>query len=273
MKPEAQVFSARAGRRFASALTVACAALVLGTATNAQDRDPTILYEDNGLTVRTHLQAGVNAVSEQNLFWGFADSFAPGSGFNADKNWLEFYIKPGVSFEKRLDAGQVFYGKLSAVASYTLGTDAYDYGDTGRTTIEEAYLGLRMQQAEGMGFDISLGPRELKLGTGMLIANGGSSGFERGALKFGPRKAWEMAAIGKRARAAAQPVIAGASAYRVIAASTDQVVVGTIADERVIMARTIDPLKAANDIALSLAAGGRLHPARIGVQIDSDACV
>jgi hypothetical protein len=31
----------------------------------------------------------------------------------------------------------------------------------------------------------------------MLIANGGTSGFERGALKFGPRKAWEVAAIGR----------------------------------------------------------------------------
>ncbi|OWY14228.1 hypothetical protein B6V73_16675 [Thioclava sp. JM3] len=197
MKADIQVSSARARRGVASALTATSIALASITAASAQDRDPTILYESNGTTVRTHLQAGVNAVSEQNLFWDFADSFAPGAGFNADKNWLEFYIKPGVSFEKTLDSGQVFYGKLSAVASYTLGTDAYDYGDTGRTTIEEAYLGLRMQQTEGMGFDFSLGPRELKLGTGMLIANGGSSGFERGALKFGPRKAWEMAAIGK----------------------------------------------------------------------------
>lgn len=168
----------------ASALTVACVALVFSTATNAQDRDPTILHEDDGITVRTHLQAGVNAVSEQNLFWDFADSFASGAGFNANKNWLEFYIKPGLSFEKRLDVGHVFYGKLSAVASYTLGTDAYDYGNTGRMTIEEAYLGLRMQQDEGMGFDFSLGPRELKLGTGMLIANGGSSGFERGGAQI-----------------------------------------------------------------------------------------
>lgn len=86
MKPEAQVFSARAGRRFASALTATSIALASITAASAQERDPTILYEDNGLTVRTHLQAGVNAVSEQNLFWDFADSFAPGSGFNADKN-------------------------------------------------------------------------------------------------------------------------------------------------------------------------------------------
>ena len=31
----------------------------------------------------------------------------------------------------------------------------------------------------------------------MLISNGASNGFERGALKFGPRKAWEFAGIGK----------------------------------------------------------------------------
>lgn len=31
----------------------------------------------------------------------------------------------------------------------------------------------------------------------MLIANGATSGFERGALKFGPRKAWERAAIAR----------------------------------------------------------------------------
>lgn len=31
----------------------------------------------------------------------------------------------------------------------------------------------------------------------MLIANGATSGFERGALKFGPRKAWEAAVIGR----------------------------------------------------------------------------
>ena len=48
---------------------------------------------------------------------------------------------------------------------------------------------------DGLILDISAGPRELKLGTGMLIANGGASGFQRGALKFGPRKAWEMAGV------------------------------------------------------------------------------
>jgi hypothetical protein len=96
-----------------------------------------------------------------------------------------------------LDGGGALYGKVSVVASYTLGTDAYAAEDTGRTTLEEAYLGVRLPVGEARTLDLSLGPRELKLGTGMLIANGGSSGFERGALKFGPRKAWEMSAIAR----------------------------------------------------------------------------
>ena len=167
------------------------------TASHAQDRDPMLLYDANGITVRGHLQFGLNAVSEQNLFWSFSDTVAPGSGFDPDADWLEVYVKPGLSFEKTLDSGSVLYGKASAVASYTLSTDAYDFENTGRATLEEAYLGFRTTVSNGLSFDVSLGPRELKLGTGMLIANGGSSGFERGALKFGPRKAWEMATIGR----------------------------------------------------------------------------
>ena len=102
-----------------------------------------------------------------------------------------------MSFEYQLDAGAVSYGKLSAVASYTWGTDAFDTGDTGETTLEEACLALRGDLGSGLSYDVSLGRRELTLGTGMLIANGATSGFERGALKFGSRKAWERAAIAR----------------------------------------------------------------------------
>ena len=156
-----------------------------------------LLLNNDGTTVRWHLQAGLNAVSEQDLFWDLAATTAPGSGFDPDTNWLEAYIKPGLSFEHQLETGAVFYGKLSAVSSYTAGTDAFDTGDTGATTLEEAYLAIRGDFGSGWSYDLSLGPRELILGTGMLIANGATSGFERGALKLGPRKAWEMAAIGR----------------------------------------------------------------------------
>ncbi|WP_245584750.1 alginate export family protein [Salipiger mucosus] len=147
--------------------------------------------------MRGHLQFGLNAVAERNLFWDLATTTNPGSGFDPDTEWLEGYIKPGVSFEHRAGPAATLYGKLSAVSSYTWGTEAFDTGDTGETTLEEAYLALRGDIGAGLSYDLSLGARELTLGTGMLIANGATSGFERGALKFGPRKAWERAAIGR----------------------------------------------------------------------------
>lgn len=177
-----------------AAMSAAATALFSGPSFS-QDR--TTILQSGGLTLRWHIQAGLNAVAERNLFWDLAGTTAPGSGFDPDTNWLEGYIKPGLSFEYQLEAGAVLYGKLSAVSSYTWGTDAFDTGDTGATTLEEAYLAIRGDLGSGLSYDLSLGPRELTLGTGMLLANGATSGFERGALKFGPRKAWEMAAIGR----------------------------------------------------------------------------
>ncbi|MEL7116435.1 MAG: alginate export family protein [Pseudomonadota bacterium] len=171
--------------------------LALPAVTTAQERDPFLFYDANGFTVRGHLQFGLNAVAERDSFWNLAATTAPGSGFDPDPNWLEAYIKPGVSFTFDLDGGATAYGKLSAVSSYTLGIDVFDTGDTGDTTLEEAHLGIRGDLSPGLSFDLSVGPRELKLGTGMLIASGATSGFERGALKFGPRKAWEMAGIAR----------------------------------------------------------------------------
>ncbi len=161
----------------------------------AHAQDPMRLIDEPGFELRLYFQAGINAVAEQNLFWNFADRFAPDAGFDSDTRWLEGYLMPGIGFTA--DAGDRLqvYGKISAVASGTLGTDAFDAGGTGAVTLEDGYLGLRSKAESGPFFDISLGPRPFKTGTGMLIANGGSSGFERGALKLGPRKAWEQAAI------------------------------------------------------------------------------
>jgi len=145
------------------------------TYASPKERDPTLLYQQDGLTVRGHFQAGLNLVSEKNLFWDLAQTFAPTSGFDADTTWLESYIKPGVSFKRILAPHEDFYGKVSMVLSRTFGTDAYDTGDTGRLTIEETYLGYRINRPQELLVDLSAGRRELKLGTGMLIENGGSS--------------------------------------------------------------------------------------------------
>jgi hypothetical protein len=171
------------------------AAGMLSEPAKAQDDDPMLLYDADGTTVRATLQFGANLVSEENLFWNLSDGAAPGSGYDPDATWLEVYAKPGLTFESALDGGAEFYGRISAVGSYTFGTDAFDTGDTGRWTLEESYAGIRFPTSENGSLDFSFGARELRLGTGMLISDGGSDGFERGALKFGPRRAWEMAAI------------------------------------------------------------------------------
>lgn len=159
--------------------------------------DKMLLYDAEGLKIRAHLQAGLNGVAEKNLFWNFSNYFAPSQDYDSRKQWLEGYLKPGISFDKQLSDTLNIYGKGSFVASGTLGIDAYDTGNTGRVTLEEAYLGFLTKNNAGSSFDFSFGAREFKVGTGMLIANGGNSGFERGALKFGPRKAWKTSAIGK----------------------------------------------------------------------------
>lgn len=192
------------GKPRIAAVSLCAFATAFSQAALAQDQDPMVLVDDGSVTVRTHLQGGANAVAETNLFFNLSDTFAPDAGFDPDTQWLELYFKPGVSFETNDENGFSIYGKVSAVAAYTEGTDAFDSNDQGAVLFEEAYLGLRTETSGGVEFDLSLGARELRLGTGMLISNGGSNGFERGALKFGPRKAWDLAAIGRVSKGGTQ---------------------------------------------------------------------
>jgi hypothetical protein len=170
-------------------------ALSVAEVANAEENDPFLLFDDNGTTIRATLQFGANLVSEANLFWNLSEGAAPGSGFDPDATWLELYVKPGLTFETALDGGASVYGRISAVGSYTSGTDAFDTGDTGRWTLEESVVGLRSPIGPDAEIDLSFGAQGLRLGTGMLISDGASDGFERGALKFGPRRAWEMTGI------------------------------------------------------------------------------
>ncbi|MGR5546989.1 hypothetical protein ACP3VZ_18335 [Vibrio sp. PNB22_2_2] len=166
-------------------------------ATESTVSDPMLFVDTKQLTVRGHFQFGVNAVAERNLFWDLAELATGNTEYNANEKWLEVYTEPGISFERRFASESAWFGKISAVGSYTAGTDAFDASNTGKVTPEELYLGYRTNFSSDWNLEVSLGPRILKLGTGMLIANGGSDGFERGALKFGPREAWEKAAIAK----------------------------------------------------------------------------
>ncbi|WP_312814780.1 alginate export family protein [Brevundimonas sp.] len=149
--------------------------------------------------VKLRFQGGVNAVVERNLFWRFAETVAQAEDFTSDTEWLEAYVKPGLSYQRTTDSGATLYGGLSVVGSWTAGDDAFGAGDTGRVTLEEAYAGIRFSQG-GFDFDLSAGSQEFEAGTGMHLSNGGSNGFSRGALKLGPRKAWAMAVLARAKR-------------------------------------------------------------------------
>ena len=161
-----------------------------------QEQKPsTLLWESEHTTVNWQAEGGLNLVAEYNLFWDLSRVYDPAANFGPDTHWLEGYLKPGVNFVHTMDNAEI-HGLVSVVGSFTRGTDAFDATNKGATTLESGYIGLRGRGAQPR-WDVSVGPRELLLGDGMLIATGGESGFERGALKFGPRKAWKHATIAR----------------------------------------------------------------------------
>lgn len=180
------------------------AALPVADRAAAQEKDPCLLAETDDLEVRARVEAGLNLVAEKNLFWEFAETVAGNSDFDSDGEWAEFYVKPGIAFDHRPDDRTSFYGAASVVVSTTVGTDAFAAGNTGQATVEELYLGLRRGDENGSRLDVSFGAREWKAGTGMLLSNGGSNGFSRGALKLGPRRAWRVAALATAASGGVQ---------------------------------------------------------------------
>jgi hypothetical protein len=117
-------------------VSVTVAGLLLAVnGAQADDASRMVLHKDDALVVRAHVQAGVNLIGEQALFWNLADIFAQSSNYDPDKVWFEGYVKPGISFESRVDPNSSFYGKFSGVWSGTIGIDAYDWGDTGRVKL------------------------------------------------------------------------------------------------------------------------------------------
>jgi hypothetical protein len=94
--------------RYVSTLAAVMSGMACPGLVAAQERDPMQFYDADGLKVRGHLQFGLNAITESNLFWDLAGTTAPGSGFDPEASWLEAYIKPGISFEYQLDTGAFF---------------------------------------------------------------------------------------------------------------------------------------------------------------------
>lgn len=180
---------------------LAAAALLFASGAQAQEpatpSDPLEFRFAEG-RFKLNLETGVQAVGEANAFWMLSRVFAPNIPYKSDVFWGEAYAKPGFVFERRLSASVLLHGGASLVAAYTAGRDVFASRDTGRVLLENAYAGVKLgAPGQGAFAELSAGAQPYRIGSGMLIADGGQDGFERGALIFGPRSAWAMTALAK----------------------------------------------------------------------------
>lgn len=142
------------------------------------------------------VETGLQGVFGVNAFWGLAEVYAPTANYKEDSVWGEAYVKPGVTFQTRLGSDVRLRARASGVGSLTVGSDIFASVDQSAITLEDASLGLSAgDAAKGFQFDISGGSQPYRIGSGMLIADGGVDGFERAVLIFGPRQAWELTGI------------------------------------------------------------------------------
>lgn len=155
-----------------------------------------LLAEERKPGLSFGLEIGAQWVVQDQAFWLLSETFAPDTPFEASPDWGEGYVKPSISFSAALDSGVTLYGTASLIASGTLGTDVFASTDNSGFLLEEAFLGSEIPVGGTDGnVTLSFGSQLYEIGTGMLISAGSGNGFERGALIFGPRQAWEMTGI------------------------------------------------------------------------------
>lgn len=148
-------------------------------------------------SIKFAVEAGAQVVAQSNAFWNLAAGLAPTANFDPNPVWGEFYIEAGATVEQPIGSSKLKLG-VSAVAAQTVGRDIFDARGQGRLVLEDAYAALRFNLGgDDKALTLSGGAQSFKLGSGMLIGEGGVDGFERGALIFGPRSAWEMTGIAK----------------------------------------------------------------------------
>jgi hypothetical protein len=168
------------------------------------------LYEKDATKLTFNADVVVAGFLNSNSWFGESEAFL---GDDTD-SWMELGFEPQLSLEAPLGKG-TFYGKLSAVFTGTFGEDASGLtigaDDTHDASIEQGHIGWRMNDLfPGLTddvFSISIGRQDYVIGTGMLIADGGGDGGDRGGWYLGMRKAFRQSAI---ARVASKELLAEA---------------------------------------------------------------
>lgn len=158
------------------------------------------LYKSDDAKITFNFDAVAATFMNQDSWFGESKSFL---GKDTD-DWSEYGFEPKISFEAKLGGGTVF-GEFSGVYTNTAGDDASGLtignGNNSSTDTEQAHVGWKIADLfsglEDDEFSISGGRQDYKIGSGMLIADGGSDGGEHGGWYLGMRKAFMESAIAR----------------------------------------------------------------------------
>jgi len=121
---------------------------------------------------------------------------------NLSDQWLEGYIKAGLTGVYTLKSSSEIYGKVSGVGERTYGQAPGPVGpDVSSFFVEDLAIGWRSgNRFSTLGenaVDISAGRVPYRLGHGFLLWDGTSEGGSRGGYWTNARKAFEFGAVGR----------------------------------------------------------------------------
>ncbi len=145
-----------------------------------------------------NLDAAAAAFANKDSWFGESNAFLG----NTTDNWSEYGVEPRLSLEMPVAGGTAF-GQLSGVYTRTESDDASGLtigsDDTDDFNTEQRHIGWKTDNLfdglENDSISISAGRQDYKIGTGMLIADGGSDGGHFGGWFIGMRSAFKGAVI------------------------------------------------------------------------------
>ncbi|HKX56026.1 MAG TPA: hypothetical protein VJN01_07995, partial [Xanthomonadales bacterium] len=123
-------------------------------------------------------------------------------GANTD-DWGEFGAEIGLAWEYTYDDNSTFFAEFSGLYTATGGEDASGVNtggdDSDQADVEQAHIGWRYSDPfsglEEDTFTLSVGRQDYRIGTGLLVVDGGSDGGENGGWYLGMRKAFQESVI------------------------------------------------------------------------------